>query len=202
MTPFQLTPFQHGLSGREIEECQEPFRFLTWLPGTSHFVHWHRGQQLFFRGVTVRISFLTILCMGFLGARAWAEQPVGDKDLQVKLATLEKESWEAAKRQDSNFFKGYMADDFIAIFADGLAATKKDFVMNLADFKVTRYSMEDVRLLRINHDAAFVLYRLKYEGLVGGKPVNFDAAHASSLYVLREGKWRAVFYQETGMQKK
>ena len=150
----------------------------------------------------MKTCILTLLCMGLLAPVAWVEQLPADQALQDKLTKLEKDSWEAAKKQDSTFFRGYAADDFVGIYVDGLVITKKELVQNLADFKITSYSMDDVKLLRVNQEAAFVLYRLKYDGLVGGKPTKVDAVKASSLYVLRNGKWQEVFYQETEMRRK
>lgn len=149
----------------------------------------------------MRTAFLTILCAALLGPGSRGDQPA-DQALQAKLAKLEKDSWEAAKQQDRDFFQSYMADDFLGIYADGLTVTKQELIKNLADFKVTSYSMEDVKLRRVNQEAAFVLYRLKYDGLVGGKPVKIEAIQASSLYVLRDGKWLEVFYQETELRRK
>lgn len=148
----------------------------------------------------MRTIFVTIL-VGILVPVAYGQQS-DDQALQAKLAKLEKDSWEADKRQDRDFFQDYLSDDFVGIYADGTSVTKKELIQNLADFKITSYSMDDVKMQRINKETAFILYRLKYDGLVAGKPTKLDAVQASSLYVLRGGKWWSVFYQETEIRKK
>lgn len=150
----------------------------------------------------MRTAVLTLLSVGLLGPSADAQPPAEATGLLATLAKLEKDSWEAMRRQDTKFFRGFMADDFTGVFADGLAVTKKDFVELLGEYELSRYEMGEAKLLSVGPDAAFVLYRVKYEGTFKGQKVKVAGAQASSLYVRRGGKWVELFYQETEIAKK
>ena len=144
----------------------------------------------------MRTAILSVLLVSL---PATAQPPA---DLLATLGKLERDSWEAMKRQDASFFKTFMADDFKGVFADGQAVTKKDFVEALSAYKLTAYDMGEPELLPVGADAAFVLYKVGYEGTFQGEKVKVTGARASSLYVKRGGRWVELFYQETAAAKK
>lgn len=150
----------------------------------------------------MRTAVLTLLSVALFGQPSGAQPPAETTTLLTTLAKLEKDSWEAMKRQDAKFFQSFMADDFAGVFADGQAVTKRDFVEMLGEYKLVRYEMGEAKLLPVGPDAAFVLYPVKYEGTFKGQKVKVAGAQASSLYVRRNGKWVELFYQETEIAKK
>jgi hypothetical protein len=131
-------------------------------------------------------------------AAASAQDP-GDAPLLAELTALERASWEATVRDDKEFFRGYMAPEFKGFFADGTVAGREEFLRNMDDFHLVKYSMGDVSMMRINADAALVLYRASFEGVHKGKRLAQTTVESSSLYVRRDGKWLEVFYQETAI---
>jgi hypothetical protein len=131
-------------------------------------------------------------------ASAQAQTP-GDAPLLAELTALERASWEATVRDDKEFFRGYMAPEFKGFFADGTVAGREEFLRTMDDFHLVTYSMGDVSMMRINADAALVLYRASFEGVHKGKRLAQTTVESSSLYVRRDGKWLEVFYQETAI---
>ena len=128
---------------------------------------------------------------------ASAQDAASDAKLLAELTQLEKNSWEAMMNDDKEFFRTYMAPEAKCFPADGSIIGRDDVIRNLDDYHLTKYSMAEVSLLRINEDSAMVTYRASYEGVHKNKKEQFSDVESSSLYVRREGKWLEIFYQET-----
>ncbi|NBR07576.1 MAG: nuclear transport factor 2 family protein [Planctomycetes bacterium] len=147
-------------------------------------------------------TFLAVLfvCL-FLSFELFSQQGDSDKDLLVLLTKMEKDSWVAMKAKNEEFFKTYMADDARGFMADGSEVLKDDFIKNLKDWDLESYSMGKTSLLQVKPGVCFIFYKLNYSGNHKGKKIKFDDLQSSSLYVLRDGKWQEIFYQETVMPK-
>jgi len=147
----------------------------------------------------MRLSLpLFLLLATFLGQLSLTAQTSNDDaKLLGELTQLEKASWDAAVTDNKEFFRSYMAPEFKGYFADGTSAGREDFLRSLDDFHLTKYNMSNVSLIKINDDAAMLLYTLAYEGAHRDHKVNLSGISSSSLYVRRGGKWLEYFYQET-----
>ena len=145
----------------------------------------------------MRLLFVVALLLSATVAPVARAQTPGDERLLAELTALERASWEAALKDDKDFFRTYMAPEFKGLFADGTVADREDFLRNMDDFHLVKYSMGDVSLLRINEHAVMVLYRAGFEGVHKGKKLSQSGVESSSLYVRRDGKWLEIFYQET-----
>ena len=145
----------------------------------------------------MRLLFVVALLLSATVAPLASAQTPGDERLLAELTALERASWEAALKDDKDFFRTYMAPEFKGLFADGTVADREDFLRNMDDFHLVKYSMGDVSLLRINEHAVMVLYRAGFEGVHKGKKLSQSGVESSSLYVRRDGKWLEIFYQET-----
>ena len=137
-----------------------------------------------------------LLVFAVLPAPVFAQNPA-DERLLAELTALERASWEAALKDDKEFFRSYMAPDFKGFFADGTVAGREEFLRNMDDFHLVKYTMGKVTMMRINDDAVMVLYRAGFEGNHKGKPLAKSGIESSSLYVRRDGRWLEIFYQET-----
>ena len=145
----------------------------------------------------MRLLIVMALLLSATVAPVARAQTPGDERLLAELTALERASWEAALKDDKDFFRTYMAPEFKGLFADGTVADREDFLRNMDDFHLVKYSMGDVSLLRINEHAVMVLYRAGFEGVHKGKKLSQSGVESSSLYVRRDGKWLEIFYQET-----
>ena len=145
----------------------------------------------------MRLLFVVALLLSATVAPLASAQTPGDERLLAELTALERASWEATLKDDKEFFRTYMAPEFKGLFADGTVADREDFLRNMDDFHLVKYSMGDVSLLRINEHAVMVLYRAGFEGVHKGKKLSQSGVESSSLYVRRDGKWLEIFYQET-----
>ena len=145
----------------------------------------------------MRLLIVMALLLSATVAPVARAQTPGDERLLAELTALERASWEAALKDDKDFFRTYMAPEFKGLFADGTVAGREDFLRNMDDFHLVKYSMGEVSLLRINEHAVMVLYRAGFEGVHKGKKLSQSGVESSSLYVRRDGKWLEIFYQET-----
>jgi hypothetical protein len=145
----------------------------------------------------MRLMFVMALLLSATVAPLARAQTPSDERLLAELTALERASWEAALKDDKDFFRTYMAPEFKGFFADGTVAGREDFLRNMDDFHLVKYSMGEVSLLRINEHAVMVLYRAGFEGVHKGKTLSTSGVESSSLYVRRDGKWLEIFYQET-----
>ena len=145
----------------------------------------------------MRLLFVMALLLSATISVVASAQTPGDERLLAELTALERASWEATLKDDKEFFRTYMAPEFKGFFADGTVAGREEFIRNMDDFHLVKYTMGEVSLLRINENAAMVLYRAGFEGVHKGKTLSTSGVESSSLYVRRDGKWLEIFYQET-----
>jgi hypothetical protein len=145
---------------------------------------------------------LTALLLVLLVAPAAPAQAPDNTKLKETLFALEKEGWEIIKKKDAAALKAYLSDDFQAIFVDGARVTKADFLKMLPDFNLVDYQLEaDTELVVPTKDVGILLYRMTFTlGIKDAKPEK-HTVYAASSYVLRDGKWLNVYYQETALKK-
>lgn len=109
---------------------------------------------------------------------------------------LERESWMAWKAQDSAFFEGFLADDHVELTGGGPLG-KGDVVAFIRSgaCKVDRYAISDFRFTRLSEASAMLVYHVRQSTRCGGAAVP-SPAWATSVFALRDGRWRNVLYQQ------
>jgi RNA polymerase sigma factor (sigma-70 family) len=117
-------------------------------------------------------------------------------DLLETLTALEKQSWEALKRQDAAALEKLVTPDCAAILSDGSRTTAAELIKGLKDFRVQEYAMDDAKLVPLSPDAAVLVYRVKSEIATLGERKR-ETLQVSSTWVKKDGKWLNAFYQET-----
>jgi len=128
------------------------------------------------------------------------EDSATDIQLLNELTALEKQSWEATLKNDTEFFEGFLADEATGVLADGSVIGRKQIITNLDDLHLKKYTMGKTSLLRISEDAAMILYPASYEAVHKGVQERYSAVNCSALYVRRSGKWRQLLYRETATE--
>src|SRR5436853_7778911 len=115
----------------------------------------------------MRYRFLALpLMVLFLAARAYGDDGA-PKDLLDAFQKLNK----AFVAQDTSAIKRYMADDHVSILSVGVRRTKADDETKLADFKLTAYTTEDVKVVMLGKDAALITFRAIIKGTFKGRPL-------------------------------
>ena len=152
-------------------------------------------KHLTFIGATL----LTLVSLCFVQAKEKKETKpasLSNKALEEKVVSLEKQGWEAIKKKDWNALSSLMADDFVDVGDMGLRG-KSETVEDLkANLILTDYSMENIRLVELDKNAAVVAYKLMQKATYKGQSVP-STSYCSATYVRRGGKWLNTSFHET-----
>lgn len=117
-------------------------------------------------------------------------------DASSNLLAQEKQVYDAMKSKNSDSFGSMLADDFILVVDDGIH-NKADTVKSVSSFDLTDTTMSDSKVLMLDKDAAVVYYTLVMKGTSNGQQLSDKPSRASTAWVNRNGKWVAVYHQES-----
>jgi hypothetical protein len=123
-------------------------------------------------------------------AAAHAAEPVSDDPI-----AREKQVWDAIKKKDYDRFASFLADDQIEVFAWGVN-DKAGSVEGIKHANLSSGVLSDFKTLKINDDAVITMYMIK-----GGGDISPSGERASTLWAKRDGKWLAVYHQDTPVTK-
>jgi ketosteroid isomerase-like protein len=123
--------------------------------------------------------------------------PASSQDaLRDQIVAQERAGLEALKTGDLTTFGASTAEDAIFVDAHG-PATKAEVMEHTAAFRLTDYTMADVKFRPLSAESGLIVYMLTESGTSHGK--DFSArVYVSSLWRKRGGKWLCEFSQETG----
>ncbi len=153
--------------------------------------------------LTIRLLHATILC-GVLGIVPFAIPcPAQSPDLanaksdplQQQIVAAEREGLEALKAGNVARFADMTADDAVFVDAAGLA-NKATVVSNVAGFRLTDFSMDDIRFVRLSPISGLIAYKITEKGVSHGREFTAQA-YVSSIWLQQNGKWVCKFSQET-----
>jgi hypothetical protein len=129
--------------------------------------------------------------------RGQSKSVVAEPGLSDLLESKIRTAWTAFKNKNKQAYSEFLADDFIAVYADGEGTRDKAHVLRDVDSSV----VSEVLLSRFNvaplgSDAAFVTYEafLQFPPKAG---VRFEKVYISEVWVKRDGQWKSLHYQET-----
>jgi ketosteroid isomerase-like protein len=152
--------------------------------------------------VVVAIAVSSALWLGRPKISVAATQPRASRDssaaegsLEQQVVAKEREGLEALKTGDLERFANLTADDAVMVDAQG-PATKAQVLKNVAGFRLTDYSMEDVRFLAISKNTGLISYKITEKGNSHGKEFTAQA-YVSSIWAERGSAWVCLFSQET-----
>jgi hypothetical protein len=115
---------------------------------------------------------------------------------EVDAIAREKATWEALKKKDTAAFASMLASDYLEVGGDGVF-TKDGIVAYIKDLTITDYSMSDVKVKPIDKDALVLIYDITIKGAYKNEAVPLGPYHSGSAWVNRDGKWLAIYYQES-----
>jgi hypothetical protein len=118
-----------------------------------------------------------------------------ESSLQQKIVAKEREGLDALKAGNLELFGNLTADDAVFVDTHG-PASKAQVLKNVAGFRLTEYSIEDVRFVAISSKSGLISYKIGEKGVSHGK--EFAAqVYVSSVWAKRGGQWVCLFSQET-----
>jgi ketosteroid isomerase-like protein len=156
-------------------------------------------------------TWRTVCCVPFLlTCLAFPQQPTGKAvepappgaaSAQAKLKDLldskVRAEWEAFKNKDKKAYGELLADDYVAVEADGEGERNKWHILREIEHTMfTEYTLSFLKVVRLGPDAAFV----RYEAFFRFPPksaVPFEKVIIGEIWVKRDGQWKSLHYQET-----
>jgi hypothetical protein len=152
--------------------------------------------------VVVAATICSVYLLGRPGISAVAAQSseshdarTSESSLQQKIVAKEREGLDALKAGNLELFGSLTADDAVFVDTQG-PASKAQVLKNVAGFRLTEYSIEDVRFVPISSKSGLISYKISEKGVSHGK--DFAAqVYVSSVWAKRAGQWVCLFSQET-----
>lgn len=121
--------------------------------------------------------------------------------LKQELLKLERQYWEAIKKNDFETALSLTDNPCVVAGAQGVALCSRERMremMKASTCKLERYDIkdEDIQVRRLSDDVAIVAYNVHEDFDVDGKEVSFDAADTST-WIKRDGKWVCALHTES-----
>jgi hypothetical protein len=115
--------------------------------------------------------------------------------MRAQIVASERAGLDCLKTGDITTFASLTADD--AVFVGSLGpASKAEVIEHTTGFRLTDYSMDDIRFVPVSADSGLIAYKITETGTAHGK--EFTArVYVSALWARRQGKWVCLFSQET-----
>jgi uncharacterized protein (TIGR02246 family) len=125
-----------------------------------------------------------------------ANEIKGKGSLEEAILSMERRAWEAVKARDARAFTDLFAAD--GLMADSMGFSTRDgFLQTLPDLMIDQYMLNDVKVMMIDKNAALITYKADVKGSFKGKAFPANPMFVSSIWAKRDGKWMAVYHQET-----
>jgi hypothetical protein len=142
------------------------------------------------------ILAFALSAVGLASAQGMKSNSTESTPLQQQVLAAERQGLDALKVGNVDFFADHTADEAVFVDAAG-PASKAQVVSHVAGFRLTEYSMDDVKFFPLSAKSGLIVYTITEKGISHGK--EFAArAYISALWSERAGKWVCLFSQETG----
>jgi hypothetical protein len=122
-----------------------------------------------------------------------------DNDIAKTIVAQEQALYQALAKRDKGSFQSL-------VLAEGVWTTTSGFVPirllsdELGVFQLAKFRIENPNVSRLDDNSALVVYIRTAEGKFQEQPLA-QTALASTVWIRREGAWRAIHHQETGLNK-
>ena len=108
--------------------------------------------------------------------------------------------WEHYKNQEVDAHNALLADDYQAVFPDGTLHNRKPTAQEIAQARMTAYTLVQVKAVPLASDAALVTYTAEVDGPSGGKIIH-ATYQVGEVWVKRAGEWKCRYYHGTPVTK-
>ena len=125
-----------------------------------------------------------------------AEMAKRRDEFAAMLIAQEKNAWEEEKKQNADYFRETMTEQFVAAEPDGKRYTKEEVLRLIPTARMTSYELTDFQVIRAGRDAAVLTYRAKMQVPVEGKETTSNVL-ATTVWVRRGTVWKMTFHQKT-----
>src|SRR5882762_3597333 len=130
-----------------------------------------------------------------------AEKPSAPAMTEADAIAKEKAVWDTVKNKNYDGFASMLASDEMEVTGGDGVLEKAGSVSMVKDFEPSEIAFSDWKLMSIDKDAWVVTYSVNVKGKYKGKVFPPATSRASSAWAYRDGKWLAVYHQETDVAK-
>jgi ketosteroid isomerase-like protein len=120
------------------------------------------------------------------------------QSLETQVLSLEKRYWTALREKDTEAALELTCDPCIVAGASGVSQVDhKAFakMMDSAPWSLESFELDDVKVRMVADDVAIVAYTVKESLTVDGKPLELEAADAST-WIRSDGIWKCALHTE------
>ncbi len=147
--------------------------------------------------------WVALLCGFAATAAAQTAKPMPKRAAKHAMA----ETLTAAENKMLDDLTRHDKDAFFAVIAPGSWSVDESGPMKIDDFRqawdqlrIESSKTSDMKVVPIDGRSAIVTYKLEQKGSMGGQPFP-PVVYASTVWVQKNGAWRAVFHQESTPKK-
>jgi hypothetical protein len=140
------------------------------------------------------VALLAMISLCFGQAAKTKNQSSPDEALINRETAL----WEVVKNKQVDAFRKYYADNFSAVYSDGVKDINQE-VEGVRNVDLKSYSLTDTKVVFPNKDTAVLTYKVTVQGSFKGEDIS-GAYYASSVWVNQGGKWLAILHTEVKAQ--
>jgi hypothetical protein len=115
---------------------------------------------------------------------------------EADMTAKEKAVWDMLKKKDLDAFGNILTSDYLEVGDDGVF-DKAGIIADLKDLTLTDATFSDWKMLPIDNDAVILTYSTNLKGTFKGEEIPPGPYHSVAVWVNRDGKWQAFFYQQT-----
>jgi hypothetical protein len=129
-------------------------------------------------------------------ANMMATKPAVTMLSEADAIAKEKAAWDALKNKDYDGFGAMLATDVINVSSTGID-DKAATIDGLKGFQPTELTFSDWKVVPIGKTGAVVSYTAAVTIMAEGKPAPPESFRATTAWVNRDGKWLAVYHQDS-----
>lgn len=151
------------------------------------------------RLVVIALVLLLLPCLTLMYAKAKKEKAnaAGGGNVEQEIKNIFDQGREAALKGDTSFQEKYLADDYVAILADGQMVTKDQSIQmrKSGAIKYESIEMKDVKV-RAYGDTAILNSTASVKLTFQGNPISGEY-RSTFVYVKQKDGWKHVSLQQT-----
>jgi hypothetical protein len=154
-------------------------------------------MKKYFTLVGVALLAVTSLCFGQADMNKAAKtkgKAMSQSSPDKAVIERERELWEIVKNKQVDAFRKYYADNFSAVYSDGVKDINQE-VEGVRNVDLKDYSLTDMKVVFPNKDTAVLTYKVTVKGSFKGEDIS-GVYYASSVWVNQGGKWLAILHTE------
>ncbi len=119
--------------------------------------------------------------------------------VEQRLVQLEKQFWQSMKDKDPAAAANLSAETCILTGAQGVAGIDRQTLARMlagATWTIEDFEISDVHVQELTEDVAIIGYKVREKLTVDGKPLELEAADAST-WVRKNGEWLCALHTES-----